>query len=87
MYSRETDAVLAKIPENIARIGEIAYNFWFAWNKAARELFIRINPQLWEDVYHNPVKFLLKVKQDELNKAAMEAAVSYTHLDVYKRQL
>lgn len=83
MYSRETDAVLAKIPENIARIGEIAYNFWFAWNKAARELFIRINPQLWEDVYHNPVKFLLKVKQDELNKAAMEAE----YLQLYQQVL
>ncbi|GBF34610.1 glycogen phosphorylase [Desulfocucumis palustris] len=70
MYSFCTLSVIPRLPDNISRLNEIAYNFWFSWDRPARELFFRINRQLWEDVYHNPVKFLLRVKQDQLQAAA-----------------
>ncbi len=70
MFSFHTLSVIPRLPANISRVNEIAYNFWFSWNRPARELFFRINSELWDDVYHNPVKFLLRVKQEELHAAA-----------------
>jgi starch phosphorylase len=70
MFSFHTLSVAPKLPVNISGLNEIAYNFWFSWSRPARELFFRINRELWEDVYHNPVKFLMRVKQEELNSAA-----------------
>ncbi|MBO8138293.1 MAG: alpha-glucan family phosphorylase [Desulfotomaculum sp.] len=70
MYYYKTVSINPRIPERIGRLQELAYNFWFSWNPEATELFKMINSYLWEDVYHNPVKFLLKIRQDELDAAA-----------------
>ncbi|MFZ5596767.1 MAG: alpha-glucan family phosphorylase [Bacillota bacterium] len=67
-----TVSVTPDIPEKISRLKEFAYNFWFSWNEPARELFARLDRTLWEQVYHNPVKFLIKVNPDLLRKAAEE---------------
>lgn len=64
--------VLDKIPSNISGIGEIAYNLWFSWERLGRDLFFQINPSLWENVQHNPVKFLKKVKPEDLEKASKD---------------
>lgn len=70
MYSFQTLSVTPKLPQSISRLNELAFNFWFSWNQPARELFYRISPSLWEEVYHNPVKFLLRVQPEELEAAA-----------------
>ena len=58
------------IPDRITRLVEIAYNLWWTWHPEAQELFRRIDAQLWEDVYHNPVLFLREVRQSSVEKAA-----------------
>ncbi|MCL6638935.1 MAG: DUF3417 domain-containing protein, partial [Firmicutes bacterium] len=72
MYSFHTVSVIPEIPDKIARLKEIAYNFWFSWNEPAQQLFCRLDEQLWEKVYHNPVKFLLRVRPEALEKAALD---------------
>ncbi|HBV99067.1 MAG: alpha-glucan phosphorylase [Peptococcaceae bacterium BICA1-7] len=72
MYSFFTVSVVPEIPEKISRLKDIAYNFWFSWNEPSQELFSRIDPALWEEVYHNPVKFLLRVRQEDLEKASWD---------------
>ena len=52
--------VSATVPERIAALKEIAYNYWWAWNYDAQDLFVRIDKELWEDVNHNPVMLLNK---------------------------
>src|SRR5512136_1105681 len=61
---------LTPIPERITRLAEIAYNMWWSWHPKTQEIFKRIDAQLWEDVYHNPVLFLREVRQFELDEAA-----------------
>ncbi len=70
MYAFRTISVKPKLPENIIRLKELAYNFWFSWNTQARTLFRKINEQLWDEVSHNPVKFLLHVNEEELEDIA-----------------
>ncbi len=65
-------SVMPVLPKRIERLSELAYNMWFSWNPDAQDLFSRINRRLWNAVQHNPVKFLLNVPSDELNRAAAD---------------
>lgn len=58
--------VTTNLPENIAKIKEIAYNYWWCWNSDARELFNRMDRFLWEEFNHNPIMLLNKLSQDRL---------------------
>ncbi len=58
------------IPERIGRLGELAYNLWWSWHPEAQRLYSDVDPDLWEMVYHNPVKFLNEVRQSSLKAAA-----------------
>lgn len=58
------------IPPRIVRLRELAYNLWWAWHPEAQELYAQIDPDLWELVYHNPVRFLREVRQRRLDHAA-----------------
>lgn len=58
----------------IARLTELAYNLWWSWNPAAQALYADIDPALWRQVNHNPVKFLRRVSQRMLDQAAADPA-------------
>ena len=51
------------LPRRINRLGELAYNLWWTWTPDAQRLFSRIDSELWERTYHNPVKFLRQVER------------------------
>ncbi|MEJ2709764.1 MAG: alpha-glucan family phosphorylase [Anaerolineales bacterium] len=55
------------LPRRINRLGELAYNLWWTWNPDAQRLFSRIDAELWETTYHNPVRFLRQVQRARLN--------------------
>jgi starch phosphorylase len=55
------------LPRRINRLGELAYNLWWIWNPDAQRLFLRIDKELWETTYHNPVLFLRQVERARLN--------------------
>ena len=55
------------LPRRIRRLGELVYNLWWVWNKDAQRLFARIDKDLWERTYHNPVLFLRQVERSRLN--------------------
>ena len=43
------------LPRRINRLGELAYNLWWTWNPDSQRLFSRIDKELWESTYHNPL--------------------------------
>lgn len=59
------------LPRRIQRLGELAYNLWWTWNPDAQRLFLRIDPLLWERMYHNPIKFLRLVERAKINAATL----------------
>jgi hypothetical protein len=59
-----------KIPPRLARLEELAHNLWYSWDRATRELYSRLDPQLWASVGHSPKAFLKRVDEQRLVDAA-----------------
>src|SRR5262245_65440435 len=60
------------IPERIQRLEELAYNLKWSWDYRARLLFKRLDPQLWKNTQHNPVKLLNEIAVQRLSYAASD---------------
>ncbi len=60
--------VTTNLPERIEKLKELAYNFYWCWNSDTREVFVRMDRNLWENVQHNPVKLINKIPYDKLLK-------------------
>lgn len=60
------------LPRRLQRLRELAYNLWWAWNPDAYRLYIRIDKDLWEQVYHNPIRFLKQVERASLNAVVQD---------------
>ena len=67
-------AVYPRPGSRIARLTDLAFNLWWSWNPAAQDLFKSVDPHLWPEVNHNPVKFLRLVSQRKLDAAAADPA-------------
>ena len=57
------------MPSRISRLYELAYNLWWSWNPEALTLYRELDPVLWEEAGHNPVRFLTEVQPDYLEQA------------------
>ncbi len=62
--------VLPRLPERILTLQELARNLWYCWNWDLVRLFIRLDPEMWEACYQNPVEMLSKLPQETLRRAA-----------------
>lgn len=62
--------VIPSLPEELKPLLDIAYNLWWVWNSDAVELFRRIDRNLWEDAYHNPIRLLGSIDQERLKELA-----------------
>jgi starch phosphorylase len=60
------------LPTRIKRLGELAYNLWWIWNPEAQAVFSRIEPEIWEELHHNPVALLYKCDRARLNALASD---------------
>lgn len=69
----ESEFIFTPMPKRIARLRDLAYNLWWAWHPEAQDLYKRIDPDLWELVYHNPVNFLREVRERRLDEVAVNA--------------
>jgi starch phosphorylase len=66
-------------PQRINRLGELAYNLWWAWNPSALRLFSELDRPLWDSLNHNPIAFLHQIDQKLLENAAKDSL----YLDEY----
>ncbi len=55
------------LPRRINRLSHLTYNQWWVWHPDAQRIFVSIDRDLWERVYHNPVAFMRKVERARLN--------------------
>ena len=70
MRPLRTFSVEPALPDKLIPLKELAYNMWWCWHAEARDLFRRLDPQLWDQVHHNPVALLGKVSQSRLEGIA-----------------
>jgi starch phosphorylase len=70
----QTESLLLseKIPARIARLEELAYNFWWSWHRGSRDLFKTLDRTLWRSTGHNPVKMLHELSQKLLDELATD---------------
>jgi starch phosphorylase len=69
------------LPRRLRRLTELAYNLWWTWNSDADRVFRLIDPEKWEEAYHNPVRFLRTVGRHRLAAATNDRY----YLDFYDR--
>ncbi len=62
--------VIARLPEELTPLWDLAYNFWFSWKHEISELFSRIDHTLWHESGKNPVRFLNQLSQETLEELA-----------------
>ena len=74
MYVFNKIIVKPQLPKSINRLDEIANNLWWSWNTEYLRLLKKMDRDLWENVQKNPVKFLKRVTQEKLEKAANDNA-------------
>lgn len=64
--------VTPKLPEAIEPLREIAFNLWWTWEPEARALFHQIDPELWNQTNHNPLRMLQLARQARLTEVAQD---------------
>ncbi len=62
--------VVPSLPKEVEALRYIAKNLLWAWDKDTVALFRRLDKDLWESTYHNPVQMLGKITQKRLDEVA-----------------
>lgn len=50
-----------RVPSEVSRLRDLAYNLWWSWTPRARRLFSSIHSELW-GTYRNPVQLLINIE-------------------------
>ena len=67
------DALRERIPEPLAPLAAVAYNYRWSWTPGADDLFAAVDADRWERVGRNPIALLLGARLDRLEAAAADA--------------
>ncbi|CAB49570.1 maltodextrin phosphorylase [Pyrococcus abyssi] len=73
------ERILRRLPENISKLADLAYNYWWSWDTKAMKLWQRIDEEHWRE-YKNPVKLLLEVPESRLRQLSRDDSF----LDLYE---
>jgi len=85
MIPFKTFVVTPVLPQRIASLKELAFNYWWTWQSDAKDLFKQIDKKIWEEVNHNPVALINRLSQQQLIELSeRESFVSYLDY-VYQR--
>ncbi|MDR3456835.1 MAG: alpha-glucan family phosphorylase [Verrucomicrobiae bacterium] len=56
----------AELNELVAGLNKLSRNLWWCWNQEAQDLFYKLSPRGWQNMFHNPVAVLREVSEYEL---------------------
>jgi glycogen phosphorylase len=62
--------VVPKLPAALEPLRELALNLWWTWEPSARALFHHLDPTLWHETNHNPLRMLQRSRQARLEEIA-----------------
>jgi starch phosphorylase len=68
MQPIRTFNVSPSLPQRLEPLRKLAYNLHWDWNAESKDLFRRLDPDLWESSHHNPVAMLGTISQDRLTE-------------------
>ncbi len=67
------------------KLTELAWNLWWSWQPDVGQIFREIDPPLWAEVSHNPLKFLRVYSPEKLELAAREKVLHSRIHGAYRR--
>ncbi|HEY0783398.1 MAG TPA: DUF3417 domain-containing protein, partial [Thermoanaerobaculia bacterium] len=75
-------------PENgvVEKLRELSQNLWWSWQNEIRSIFRELDPELWSQVYHNPVGLLQRLDEVEIGKRVASLEMQ-TRIDQAHRRL
>jgi starch phosphorylase len=56
----------AELNELVAGLNKLSRNLWWSWNQEAQDLFYKLSPRGWQNLFHNAVAVLREVSEYEL---------------------
>jgi glycogen phosphorylase len=72
---RAADDLARRLPDELAPLARLAYNYRWAWLPGGAELFRSIDARRWGLVAGNPVRLLQEASAEALERAAGDAAL------------
>ncbi|OGQ91795.1 MAG: alpha-glucan phosphorylase [Deltaproteobacteria bacterium RIFOXYA12_FULL_58_15] len=79
--------VVPKLPEALQQLKELAYNLHWSWHHDIIAAFRRLDRELWETSFHNPVLMLGSMSQERLEAMAHDEAYLSFVDRVYRQHL
>src|SRR5918995_2934646 len=73
--ARAADLLAARVPEPLAGLARLAYNYRWSWTPGGPEAFQAIDPDRWERCGENPVRLLQEADPALVERAAADAAL------------
>jgi starch phosphorylase len=70
--SQQAADLSAKLPEALAPLARIAYNYRWAWYPRGKEVFRDVDPARWQLTGENPVRLLQEASSQALARAARD---------------
>lgn len=83
MNIREYEVKIS-LPKKLEPLSIMAYNLWWAWHTPATEMYRNINPQLWEEVHHNPIAVLSSLSNADCEQLLNDEIFMANMKDVYE---
>src|SRR5262249_47337705 len=72
MPTFQTYNVTPILPATLESLRELSFNLWWTWEPAARRLFRELDPELWNETNHNPVRMLQLSRQSRLEELSQD---------------
>jgi len=72
MFRIQKYKVIPSLPEELSALRDLAYNLYWTWDHDLRNLFRRLDRNLWEKAGHNPVLLLGNINQKTLESRAKD---------------
>ncbi len=66
-------SVFPNVPQRLQKLNDFMYNLWWTWSPQAQSMFRMLDPEIWEQVNHNPVKLLRRVSPQRLASLAEDS--------------
>ncbi len=73
MHIVQSVSVKPSLPRSLGGLADLAFNLGWSWLPGAAELFAWIDPELWDDLNHNPIRLLAEIDQRRLDTLAQNA--------------
>lgn len=77
--------IKSTLPKELECLNELAHNMWWAWNYEARNLWLSLDPTLYEKVGHNPVMLLQQLSYERKEQIVKDKEIMKHVEDVYAK--